>query len=678
VHALETLARGADETSRRELLLSLARARLAQGASASAIEAIEELLAFEPDNLAAWELAYAACSEGDHPQLLARAAEQLAAHLDGAPARALLEESAHVRLAQLGDHAGAARIYQALLARDPDHPRAYERLHALHLAQGDHDALVALVRQRVAQTDDAGALTRLLYELAQRERARGQLAAALAAIDDLLMLDDEHLGGLALSAEIHTSRGAFREAVSALETLARATSLPIAQRRLAALGAADFLENKLDDAEGALAQLEQLLMLTPSDPTLHVRIADLASRRGLPEREATALERAIELEGERATQAALSVRLADLLAKRLGRPHEAASAYRQALEWAPGHLEAARSLLAIADDRSALARVDLELRARAGAMPHDPAPLRTLRTLAALEQDDDLDFLALSALHAIGALSEEEELAHRQAALAAQQSRVQAIAPLGDAEREALLGPDVDARVAPLLAAVLGAAAEIDQLTPERFGVGRGQRVSPREPHPVRDELRTLAAPLGLVLGDLYVGGEPERIVVLPREDELGVIVGRSVTSPLEAALRHAASLQLAAVRLGTLPLLTRSAREAAALIDAALLSEGLARPGGPTREALGELPRSVGRALPRRVRRALPELARPLRGETIDLAAACNRALARTRRLALLLSGELAAALLDAGGDEAAHDLLRTWIGAPMSAARRKLRRAT
>ncbi|HEX5658564.1 MAG TPA: hypothetical protein VFX59_15280, partial [Polyangiales bacterium] len=336
--ALDLIVRTGDPANRGPQLFALARARLASGDAEHALPAIEELLARDNTSLAAWELAYEAAERARKPALLADAAEKLSAALDGDAAVELLEQAATVRMDQLEDRAGAERLFAQVLAVAPDRKHAYLRMHDLLNARNADQDLNELVRWRSERVDDPEELVKLHYELARHERKQGHLEAALDCLENVLMLDDEHLGALALSTEIQAARGRFPEAVAALDRLAGASSLPKAQRRLAILGAADFLEHKLDDRAGALQRLEKLLVLTPDDAQAQVRFADLAERHGAFERAAPALERAIELENGLDGKIALSQRLGELLANKLHKKVDAVSAYRRVLEWAPDHV----------------------------------------------------------------------------------------------------------------------------------------------------------------------------------------------------------------------------------------------------------------------------------------------------------------------------------------------------
>ena len=89
------------------------------------------------------------------------------------------------------------------------------------------------------------------------------------------MLDEEHVGGIALAVEIYVSREQWREAVDSLRQIARA-DVPAKQKRISRMGAADFLEKKLDDSLGALAELEEVEKLGMADARTFERMARIA------------------------------------------------------------------------------------------------------------------------------------------------------------------------------------------------------------------------------------------------------------------------------------------------------------------------------------------------------------------------------------------------------------------
>src|SRR5690606_34245448 len=110
----------------------------------------------------------------------------------------LLEESAAVLMDELNEDARAERRLRRVLAIDAKRPIAYGRLHDLLADRGDDAGLLGLVSARIELVDDSEELIKLFYEQARLYRALGNRDEALATLDNLLMLDGEHLGGLAL------------------------------------------------------------------------------------------------------------------------------------------------------------------------------------------------------------------------------------------------------------------------------------------------------------------------------------------------------------------------------------------------------------------------------------------------------------------------------------------------
>jgi uncharacterized protein HemY len=681
--ALATLERTAQGAERSELLLARGRAQLAQGDAEAALSCVATLLAADPDDTCALELKRIAARAAGDFRAVIDAAEALARQIDGDFALSLLEESAMVRIDELNDAAGAEQVLTLVLSRAPTRPVAYARLHDLLRQKSDSAELIALVSARTEHIHDAEELAKLFYELARLYRARGELDQALDAIDNVLMLE-EHVGALALSAEIHTSRQEWSEAVGALESMATAAGVPKAQRRLARLGAADFLEHRLARPGDALLQLEKLRDEGHDDLALHLRIADVAERAHDAER-ATAALKVAAAKAPHGEKIRLLMRRARLSRDSLGRSDLAIAAFREVLEHEPGERVAARELWALTNDRQAIAGFENEVRKNLQLAPLEPQGLRDLRLWASLVGDQDAAFVALLALTVLAQADDEERRLCDAAIRRAFPARLTAGTVLTTRDLTPLLTPALEPRYEVLLRSVFSAAGEIDQLEPSKFGVGRGQRISAREPSPLRDEVTAMCAVLGIPLNELYVGGNDLlRVAALPEEDGVSLVLGMGVTAPMGPTRRHQLALQLAACRLQSVPLLSRSNRQAARLAWAALRAAEWPLPEALADEDLGELPRSMSRALPRKLKKALPELARALPDRAVDMPRQCALLLAHTRRLALLVAGDLQAGLDEAvgalptreaiAGSEAAIDLIRTWTSGPMALLRKKL----
>jgi len=669
----------------RETELALARAWLAAGEAAAALEVVEGLLTANPGDVQALELGRIAARNAQNFLRVAELCEALASQVEGELSLQLLEEAAVVRMDELSDLRGSEALLVQLLSRSPTRKLAFTRLQDLLTARGETDRLIDLIRERTELVDEADELIGLFYELARLCRAAGDLDGALDAIDNVRMLD-EHVGALALAVEIHTARESWADAVEVLTALASAKFVPEAQRRLARLGAADFLERKLNDGPAALAQLDLIVASGQRDVALFTRIADVAERIGDIPRAVSALQSAIERTGGMA-QAELQLRCGHILAEKAGARDDARALFESVLREHPVHLAALQALHAITDDQARrselLERFESEVRRELREEPTQAEPLRKLLALGELRADAGLRFIALSTLRVLDAeTSSEREAADRVVKQFAK-------APLSTTTLQAnevgSLLTESSAAYTSLLRAVMANAGELDQLDPGRFGAGRSQRLSPRDASPLRDEVAGMAKALGLTLSEFYVGGDdPKRILALPKEEELMFLVGHDVVAPLTPSQRAQVALQLAGAYLQTLPLLSRSPEQGARLIFAAMAASECALPANILKAELGELPRSVGRALPRRTKKALPDLVRTLPDEGGAMEQHIRVALRQTRRLALLLGGHLSPALehvLGAlpsaegiAGSEDALDLVATWTSSSMGALRNRL----
>jgi hypothetical protein len=685
--ALTVYEENADDGERAEILHALTRSRLLAGDAKGACQAAREALAIDANDLTALEALRVAARRSGAFRDAADACDKLAQHTEGDLWAQLLEESAALRMDYFSDNEGALSRLRRIHEAYPARPITYGRLHDLVAQTEDSQALIDLVFDRTEQIDDAAELARLFYELARLYRAGGDLEAALGAIDNLLMLE-EHVGGRALAVEIHSARGNFVEAVEALRALAVCNDVPKAQKRLARLGAADFLENRLRDPDGALDELHKLDEEGHGDLALYLRMADVAERTNKLERAIQALDKASSLSrGDQRVD--VLMRTAALYAEKLSRPRDAENAYERVLSLRPGHSDAALKFAALTKDdarrEQVLGRFEAEVRAECQAHPLDGDALRKLLTIANLRVQPDVSFIALSALSSLGLANLGERDATDVAVRKMLGARVDASSTLDGATLRELLTPPADEKYLLLTQTLFSAAGEIDQLEPGRFGVGRAQRVSPRETNHVREEVNAMMLALGIKPGDFYVGGdEATRALAMPRDNECGFVVGVGVTAPLSTMRRHQVALQLAAVHLRTLPLVARAPAQTLRLVLAALAVADCPLPAKVPREALAEDMKLLGKHLPRRVRKSLSELGKGLSEDADRLERHLRLQARHTRRLALLLGGDVGAALESLLGtlpkkeaianSEDALDLIRAWTSAPMATLRRRV----
>jgi tetratricopeptide (TPR) repeat protein len=261
---------------------------------AEAVTLLSSATDARPDDLALWETLRGAARQAQQWPLVAQACERLSPFVDGSLRADLLEEAGVVRLACLGQYQQAEDLFRRALAEDPTRDIAFRRLHDLLAEQEDAEALEALVSDRLALGGPKDRLD-LLYERARLLRGFSDRPGALEVLGELFTAEPEHPGALALAAEVHVSLEQWAEAVDCLQRLSKA-SIPEEQRRVAHLGAADFLETHLDSKEAALEELRAIEALGLADAQIWTRIGALET--GFDNRGAAidAYRRALEAE----------------------------------------------------------------------------------------------------------------------------------------------------------------------------------------------------------------------------------------------------------------------------------------------------------------------------------------------------------------------------------------------
>jgi len=262
----EDLGRGALDAARCRALVEADR-------GAEAVALLSETVDERPDDLALWETLRSAARQARQWPLVAQACERLAPFVEGSLRADLLEEAGVVRLDCLEQYPQAEDLFRRALEEDPTRDVAFRRLHDLLTQQEDAEALEELVSARLAQGGPKDRLE-LLYERARLLRGFSDRPGALEMLDELFTAEPDHPGALALAAEVHVSLEQWAEAVECLRRLSKA-NIPEEQRRVAHLGAADFLETHLGAKDEALGELRAVEALGLADAQTWTRIGSL-------------------------------------------------------------------------------------------------------------------------------------------------------------------------------------------------------------------------------------------------------------------------------------------------------------------------------------------------------------------------------------------------------------------
>lgn len=263
LHHSESVGRGALEAAR-------CRALVEAGRGADAVASLSAAVDERHDDLAVWETLRTAARQAQQWPLLAQACERLAVFVEGSLKADLLEEAGVVRLDCLEQYPQAEDLFRRALEEDPSRSVAFRRLHDLLAEQEDAEGLERLVSERLALDGPKDRLD-LLYEQARLLRGFSDRPGALEVLGELFSAEPDHPGALALAAEVHVSLEHWAEAVDCLRRLSK-SGIPEEQRRLAHLGAADFLEAHLDAKPEALAELRAIEALGLADAGIWTRI----------------------------------------------------------------------------------------------------------------------------------------------------------------------------------------------------------------------------------------------------------------------------------------------------------------------------------------------------------------------------------------------------------------------
>ncbi len=639
------------------------------------------VLAREPDDLATWELLRAACHLLEDWSGVVEACDALSPHCEGEVRAQLLEESASVLMDQLGRPHDAEQRLREALSIDPTRVVAFDRLHDLLADRHDEPALVELIRRRIDVTDEPDELADLFYEQARLHRSAGDRQGALAWIDSLLMMDEHHLGGLGLAAEVHVSMEQWALATDSLKRLARADGVPATQKRLSHIAAADFLERRLGDLPGAHRELADLAASGLADATLYTRMAALALRIGNVEDAVQAYAAAAQLAGgpERATHERMA---GHLLRERIGDRARAAAAYRRALEAQPDDLDACAQLLALEQPESerqqALTAFEAAVRASMLSDPTWASPWQKLKQVALWSGNRDLHYLVLSAMGALGVDDsvDPEERERLEARRPAQ--------PSGrlDETQLSLMRARYDTRPwADLGVYVAETIANLQRIEPATYGVERKHRVGKRDPQPVRDALLQLLQVFGLDIDHFYLGHRDAKAIdVVPADKvEHDWIVGAQVAVPLSDRDKFRVAQRAMSIRTQAFPLLPCPREEAVDLLYG--VSAAAEAPFAGV--ALTDVPLDdAARAMPRRARKGTSQLTPTL--DARDAERYVDAANQTAARAGLLLTGNLRLALdavlgdgytLDAvSGNDSARELVLFAVSPELLALRRRI----
>jgi len=621
--------------------------QLAYGDVSGALKTFRRVVDLQPDDIAAWEgLRAAAAALGDASTLAEACAALGDAVSDAENGGRFWAQAAGILLDELKDESRGEFALTRAVERDIRQGQAFDRLFRIVRSRRDDDRLLDLVARRLTVAEDPAEIAKLFWERARVLRGKGEREEALTALENVRMLEPDHVGALALAGEIYITLGRFDEAADHLAQLARHTEAPTQQRLISGVAAADLFENKLALPERAFEVLERLHEGKLSTLPVRERLAKLATKTGAFEKAVRVLEL---LMNERDTQSGRieAARLAiAIYREKLKVPERAQTAVEKLLFEAPDDGEAIELLLsgAIPQTRARplLARAQAALVQRLTEKPMDADRMIWLAKVAQSLGNMPQRQAALGALSAMGRGSPDIDkelvgLDRRVASLPKMVIDDRALPNLADPEDRGAVAELVRV-MAPVITEALGPGLQA-------LGVTKKDRIEPRVGLPLRTEIAAWAGALGIGEFELYVGGsDPGGVRALSLETP-AVVVGSQVTAPLGPLHRQAVARELYALRRGTTVLTQRAPEDVAAIIVAACRIADVelsAPPFAMLAEFHRLLAKETGNWAARRVRKQLPDLARAVALESPDLLGWVRAATSSLDRMAAIAAGDV------------------------------------
>lgn len=633
---------------------------LAAGSPAEAREAFRAVVDAHPDDIASWE-GVRACSEALGDAL----AEALAcAEIGGLSASdqkgAELWERAGILLLEKTDAKDRAVVaFENAFERDPSRAYSFDKLFRHVRAAGQDDRLLAIIEKRLDVAADETELAKLYWERARSLRNKGDADAALAALDDVSMLEPDHVGAMALAGEIQIKKGAFDKAAPLLARLAGSAGAPSQQRLMSGVMAADLYEKRLDSPRDALSVLSALHQAGLATMAVCERLAALAAKNGVWN-EATGMLEKLMFERDTAAGRVEAARLCMAIWRdRVGQPLGASKAVTKLLDEVPDDPEAVDLLLDnsfAADLRDKLVeRAKSTLIATLAKNPFDAARVALLAKIAQHQSDNALRQATLGVLVSLGRhdAGVTEELARLDARAAPRpQIRLddEAILEISDRDDRGPIA-ELFRALAPTISTAFGPSLV-------SLGVTKKERIDAKGGHPLRLAVASWLGAIG-VDGDfdLYVGGRDPRAVNGIAGSPPAIVLGASITAPFDAETRSAVAREVFALRRGITCVRTRDDSTIASIALATCIEAKLPVQQPPfamfaevARGIHDEIPRQ---GFPRRVQDVITEICQRFVSSGDDPQRWAASARCSLDRMAALSAGDVSLVLTQALGVE-------------------------
>jgi len=621
---------------------------LASGDAEGALKTFQAIVEQRPEDVAAWEGVRASAEAAGEAMHVALASAQLGALCkDDARGAELWEHAGLVLIEHPEGAEDAAIAFERSFERDPRRDIAFDRHFRLIRSRNEDEKFLAILTKRLDVAEDETEIAKLFWEQARVLRKKGDVDGALSALENVTMLEPEHVGALALSGEIYITRRDFEKAAPLLATLAKSHEAPTQQRLVSGVAAADLYEKRLEQPEEAMSVLLGLHREGLSTLPVRERLAALAARTGAFE-EATAILEQVMNERESAAGRVEAARLAMVIHRdELRRPEGATSAVAKLLGEVPDDAEALDLLLTGGFDASFVKPfLDRGRTFAVAALAKNPADADRVKLVAdiALAQNDQaLRQAALGALVSLGRgdAAIAAELAKLDTTVRSSPTITLDAASLAEISDPADTGPitDLFLAVAETVTLALGP-------TTEALGANRKNRVEARGGHPLRIAVAEWMGALGVTQTfELYQAGTQPRLVQGVFGEEHAFVCGPEVQVPLDAGARSAIAREVFALRRGITSVRTRDDAAIASVAIAACNEVGVAMQN-PGYAVFTEVQRGVHKEISRKVKKQAGDAAQRFAASGQDARAWAAAARRSLDRMAVIAAGDVSIVL--------------------------------
>lgn len=624
---------------------------LAAGQADEALEVFKAVAEARDGDLSAWEGVRAAAeATGDFVQA-ALAAAQLGSRCKEDERGAKFWEYAGLTLLEHSDaHDDAEIALERAFERNPRADKAFDKLFRRVRERKENDKLLELIAKRLEVADSEAEIGKLFWERARVLQERGDSDGALAALENVTMLEPDHVGALALAGKICQQKGAFEDAAPLFARLSTIADYPKQARLVSGITAVDIYESKLNEHDKALEVLVNLQKAGLTTLPVRERLARAAARTGSWS-DATGMFEQLMNERTDSAGRVEAARFSMVIWRdKVSEPKKAQAAAAKLLEEVPDDPEALALVLATGFDSgfrgSALERGKATLISTLQRNPVDLERVTLLAKIASDQQDTALRQTALGAMAALGKADRAvlEELATLDAKLPGKPQVVldaRALSEIADPEDH---GP-----VAELFAVIAETVTESLGPSLEALGVTKKNRVDPKGGPPLRTAVAEWMGALGFESDfELYVGGPDPHAVQGVAGEVPALVVGAEVTTPLSPASRSAIAREVFALRRGICAVRSRDDAAIASCAIAVCNAVGINVPN-PGYAVFAEVSRAVQKTISRKVKKNAADVCARFVQSGQDPKAWAVAARCSIDRMAAIAAGEVSLVLAEA-----------------------------